>query len=71
MFKKLDLAAASIGIVGGLNWLSVAAGKVDLLGKATGKGRFGQTNLATRTLYGIVGGSALWSLSRLIQHEIS
>jgi uncharacterized membrane protein YuzA (DUF378 family) len=71
MFKKLDLAAASIGIVGGLNWLSVAAGKVDLLGKATGKSRYGQTNLATRTLYGIVGGSALWSLSRLIQHEIS
>jgi uncharacterized protein len=71
MFRKLDLAAASIGIVGGLNWLAVAAGKFDLIGHATGKRKFGKTNLATRTIYGIVGGSSLWSLSRLIQREIS
>lgn len=70
MMKKLDLAAASIGIVGGLNWLSVAAGRYDLIGAATGKkGRFGRTNLATRTVYGVVGGAALWSLSRLIERE--
>jgi uncharacterized membrane protein YuzA (DUF378 family) len=69
MFKKLDLAAASLGIVGGLNWLSIASGKFDLIGNATGKRRFGQSNLATRTVYGIVGGSALWSLSRMIQRE--
>lgn len=70
MMKKLDLAAASLGIVGGLNWLAVASGKFDLISAATGKrGRFGRTNLATRTVYGIIGGSALWSLSRMIQHE--
>ena len=70
MMKKLDLAAASLGIVGGLNWLSVAAGKFDLVSGATGnKGKFGRTNLATRTIYGVIGGGALWSLSRLIQRE--
>ena len=68
--KKIDLAAASLGIVGGLNWLSVAAGKFDLIAGATGKkGRFGRTNLATRTAYGVIGGAALYSLSRMIERE--
>jgi uncharacterized membrane protein YuzA (DUF378 family) len=70
MMKKLDLAAASLVIVGGLNWLSVAAGKYDLIAAATGKkGHFGRTNLATRAVYGVIGGGALWSLSRLIERE--
>jgi uncharacterized membrane protein YuzA (DUF378 family) len=36
----------------------------------TGKGgRFGRTNIGTRVVYGIIGGGALWSLSRLIERE--
>lgn len=70
MMKKFDLVAASLGIVGGVNWLSIAAGKYDLVGKIAGKQKFGDTSLATRTLYGIFGGAALWSLARLVQREV-
>jgi uncharacterized membrane protein YuzA (DUF378 family) len=70
MMKKLDMAAMSLGIVGGLNALSIAAGKFDLIGAMTGKGgRFGRTNIATRTVYGVIGGGALWMLSRMIERE--
>lgn len=70
MMKKLDLAAASLVIVGGLNALSVAAGRFDLISAMTGKrGRPGATNIATRVAYGVIGGGALWSLSRLIERE--
>ena len=31
MLKKLDLAAGSLLVVGGLNWLSVGAGRLDLV----------------------------------------
>jgi uncharacterized membrane protein YuzA (DUF378 family) len=71
MMKKLDLVAASIGIVGGVNWLSIGAGKYDLVGRISGKHSFGETNLASRTLYGIIGGAALWSLARLVEREIA
>jgi uncharacterized membrane protein YuzA (DUF378 family) len=70
MMKKMDLAMTSLGILGGLNWLSVAAGRFDLISGATGKGgRFGRANIATRTVYGVIGGAALWSLARLIERE--
>lgn len=68
MLKPFDLAARSLVIVGGLNWLAIAAGKKDLVAEAT-RSRFGRPNLAARILYGIVGGGALWSLSRLIEQE--
>jgi uncharacterized membrane protein YuzA (DUF378 family) len=70
MMKKLDLVAASIGIVGGVNWLSIGAGKYDLIGHVAGKRDFGDTNLASRTLYGIMGGAALWSLARIVEREV-
>ncbi|HSP71217.1 MAG TPA: CBS domain-containing protein [Gaiellaceae bacterium] len=68
MLKPFDLAARSLLIVGGLNWLSIAAGKVDFVAEAA-RSRFGRPNLAARTVYGVVGGAALWSLSRLIEQE--
>ena len=70
MMKKLDLVASSLLIAGGVNWLAIGAGKYDLVGKISGKQRFGETNLASRTLYGIVGGSALWALARIVEKEI-
>jgi CBS domain-containing protein len=65
MLKPFDLAARSLLLVGGLNWLAVGSGKVDLVAAAT-RSHFGRPNVAARTVYGIVGGAALWSLSRLI-----
>ena len=63
-----DRAMRALLIVGGLNWLMVAAGKFDLVAGLTGR-RFGKPSIATRTLYGLVGGAALWTLSRWIQEE--
>jgi CBS domain-containing protein len=68
MLKPFDLAARSLLIVGGLNWLSIAAGKTDLVAAAE-RSRFGRPGLAARVVYGIVGGAALWSLARLIEQE--
>jgi uncharacterized membrane protein YuzA (DUF378 family) len=49
MLKPFDLAARSLLIVGGLNWLSIAAGKVDLVAAGAGA-MFGRPNLATRAV---------------------
>ena len=65
---NVDRAMRALLIVGGLNWLMVAAGKFDLVAVLTGR-RFGRPSIATRTLYGLVGGAALWTLSRWIQQE--
>jgi CBS domain-containing protein len=68
MLRPLDLAARSMLIVGGLNSLAVATGRFDFIAHLAG-GRFGRPTIATRTLYGLIGGAALWSLSRLIEQE--
>jgi CBS domain-containing protein len=68
MLRPFDLATRSLLILGGLNWLAAGAGKFDLVAAATGS-RFGRPNIAARTLHGIVGGAALYSLARLIQQE--
>jgi CBS domain-containing protein len=68
MLRPFDLAARSVLILGGLNSLAVAAGRFDVIAYAAG-GRFGRPTIATRALYGVVGGAALWSLSRLIEQE--
>jgi CBS domain-containing protein/uncharacterized membrane protein YuzA (DUF378 family) len=68
MLGNVDRAMRALLVVGGLNWLMVAAGKFDLVAVLTGR-RFGNPNIATRTVYGVIGGSALYTLSRWIQHE--
>jgi CBS domain-containing protein/uncharacterized membrane protein YuzA (DUF378 family) len=65
---NVDRAMRALLIVGGLNWLVVAAGKFDVVAVLTG-GRFGRPSIATRTLYGVVGGAALWTLVRWLQQE--
>ena len=67
MLGNLDRAMKALLIVGGLNWLAVAAGKFDFVAAR----RFGQTHLAARVVYGLIGGSALYTLSRWIQQEAS
>jgi CBS domain-containing protein len=55
-------------VVGGINWLTVAAGKFDMVAALTGR-RFGTPSVGTRVVYGLVGGSALYTLSRWIESE--
>jgi uncharacterized protein len=62
--KKLDLLAATLLIVGGLNWGLVAIAKFDLVAAIFGGMDFGETNAASRVVYGLVGLAALYELAR-------
>ena len=65
--KKLDILAASLVVVGGLNWGLVALAESDLVAKAAGR-EFGKTNVASRLVYGLVGISAIYQVAQ--QHGI-
>jgi uncharacterized membrane protein YuzA (DUF378 family) len=65
--KKLDIAAAALVIVGGLNWGLVSLAEFDLVAKLVGLD-FGQTNAASRIVYGLVGLSAVYQIAQ--QHAI-
>jgi uncharacterized membrane protein YuzA (DUF378 family) len=62
--KKLDLLAAALLIVGGLNWGLVAIAKFDLVAWIFGED-FGDTNAASRIVYGLVGLAAVYGISSL------
>ena len=57
--KKLDILAAVLVVVGGLNWGLVAVAKFDLVATLVGLD-FGQTNAASRIVYGLVGVAAVY-----------
>jgi len=63
--KKLDLLAATLLIVGGLNWGLVAVAEFDLVAWIFGL-EFGETNGVTRVVYGLVGLSALYGIGALV-----
>ena len=65
--KKLDILAAVLVVVGGLNWGLVAVAKFDLVAAIVGLD-FGQTNAASRVVYGLVGAAAVYQV--LQQHAI-
>jgi uncharacterized membrane protein YuzA (DUF378 family) len=62
--KKLDVLAATLVIVGGLNWGLVAIAEFDLVAALAGLD-FGETNAATRLVYGLVGLAAVYELAQL------
>jgi len=62
--KKLDLLAAALLIVGGLNWGLVALAEFDLVATVFGL-EFGETNAASRVVYGLVGLSAVYVATQL------
>ncbi|TCC57548.1 DUF378 domain-containing protein [Kribbella pittospori] len=62
--KKLDLVAAVLLVVGGLNWGLVAIAKFDLVAALFGL-EFGETNALTRIVYGLVGLSAVYVAAQL------
>jgi uncharacterized membrane protein YuzA (DUF378 family) len=56
--KKLDILAAVLLVVGGLNWGLVAVADFDLVAALVGLD-FGETNAASRVIYGLVGLAAV------------
>jgi len=63
--KKLDLLAATLLVVGGLNWGLVAVAEFDPVAWIFGL-EFGETNAASRVVYGLVGLSALYGIGSLV-----
>jgi uncharacterized membrane protein YuzA (DUF378 family) len=61
---KLDAAAVALPIIGGLNWGLVGAKRFDLVARLTGN-RFGETNKASRAIYGLVAVGAVYTAVRL------
>ena len=60
----LDGAAAALAAIGGVNWGLVGLKEFDLVAALTGHD-FGEMNAASRAVYGLVGASALYLLTRL------
>ena len=65
--KKLDIAAAALVVIGGLNWGLVGVAKFDLVAWIVGLD-FGQTNVASRVVYCLVGLAAVYQIAQ--QHAI-
>jgi uncharacterized protein len=61
--KKLDILAAVLVIVGGLNWGLVALGEFDLVAALVGL-EFGETNTVSRIVYGLVGLAAAYQIAQ-------
>ncbi|MBD0292312.1 MAG: DUF378 domain-containing protein [Jiangellaceae bacterium] len=62
--KKLDALTATLVVIGGLNWGLVALAEFDLVAWVFGL-EFGETNVGSRIVYGLVGLSALYQATRL------
>ena len=62
--SKLNLVAAALVIVGGVNWGLVAIAERDLVA-ALGGLEFGETNALSRIVYGLVGVSAAFLAAQL------
>ena len=63
--KKLDLLAAALVIIGGLNWGLVGFANFDLVATVTGAGEFGNKNALGAVIYGLVGLAAIHQALRL------
>ena len=62
--KTLNLLAAVLLIVGGLNWGLVALAEFDLVAWITGQ-EFGETSALSRIVYGLVGLAAVYGIASL------
>jgi uncharacterized protein len=61
--RKLDVLAAALVVIGGLNWGLVAVARFDLVAWIVGLD-FGQTNAASRVVYGLVGLAAIYQIAQ-------
>lgn len=62
--KTLDAVAGALLIIGGLNWGLVAIAEFDLVAFVVGLD-FGETNVLSRIVYGLVGLSAVYVATQL------
>ena len=62
--KKIDLLAAVLVLVGALNWGLVAIAEFDLVATVFGM-QFGETNMASRIVYGLVGLAGVYGVVSL------
>lgn len=65
--KKLDIVAAVLVAVGGINWGLIALAEFDLVATLVGL-QFGEVNAASRVVYGLVGIAAVYQIAQ--QHAI-
>jgi hypothetical protein len=63
--KKIDILAAVLVAVGGINWGLVALAEFDLVATLVGL-EFGEVNAASRLVYGLVGIAAV---SQIVQQQ--
>jgi uncharacterized membrane protein YuzA (DUF378 family) len=61
--KKLDVLAAALLVIGGINWGLVAIAQFDLVAWIVGLD-FGETNAASRIVYGLVGVAAIYQIAQ-------
>jgi uncharacterized protein len=62
--KKLDWVATALVLVGALNWGLVALAEFDLVAWIFGLD-FGETNAASRIVYGLVGLAGVYGIASL------
>ena len=63
--RIVNVLAAALVIVGALNWGLVALAEFDLVAEIFGL-EFGETNAATRVIYGLVGLAGAYGLCALV-----
>ena len=63
--RIVNVLAATLVIVGALNWGLVALAEFDLVAEVFGL-EFGETNAATRVVYGLVGLAGAYGLWALV-----
>jgi uncharacterized protein len=59
--KNIDILAAVLLVVGGINWGLVAVAEFDLVAALVGL-EFGETNAVSRVVYGLVGLAAAYQI---------
>jgi uncharacterized membrane protein YuzA (DUF378 family) len=64
----MDVVAKLLAGVGAINWGLVALAEFDLVAAIFGL-EFGETNAATRVVYGLVGLAGLWVIGRLFARD--
>ncbi len=68
--KKLEWVAAVLVLVGALNWGLVALAQFDLVAAVFGL-EFGETNAASRIVYGLVGLAAVYGIVLVVRSAMS